>query len=153
MTALVQIPLRRLAHGVGLPLPTYMTPGAAGMDLYAAHTAHLAVGARALVPTGFCLAIPPGYEGQIRPRSGLAYGYGLTVLNAPGTIDSDYRLEVKVLLINLGESPFEITKAMRIAQLVIAPIALSQLTEEASFQHDESRQESRQGGFGSTGLV
>jgi dUTP pyrophosphatase len=114
-----------------LPLPTYQTSGAAGMDLAAdvAEPLWIAPGARALVPTGLALAIPPGYEGQVRPRSGLALRHGLTLLNSPGTIDSDYRGELQVLLINLGSEPCCVRRGDRIAQLVIAPVTRAALNE------------------------
>ena len=129
--------------------PTYQTSGAAGMDMYAANaeTIHIKVGARALVPCGFSLAIPEGYEGQIRPRSGLANGFGVTVLNAPGTIDSDYRGEVRVLLINHGDDTYVITRGMRIAQLVVAPVSRVTWSERDALP-DTSR---GSGGFGHTG--
>jgi dUTP pyrophosphatase len=129
--------------------PTYQTSGAAGMDMYAANaeTIHIKVGARALVPCGFSLAIPEGYEGQIRPRSGLANGFGVTVLNAPGTIDSDYRGEVRVLLINHGADPYEVVLGMRIAQLVIAPV--SRVAWTATEELPDTNRGT--GGFGHTG--
>ena len=144
--------LVRLAHSEGLDLPSYETAGAAGMDLRAAVAGDapltLLPGKRALVPTGFVFEIPFGYEAQIRPRSGLAFKNGITCLNTPGTIDSDYRGEVKVLLINHGEEPFTIERGMRIAQMVIVPV--TQVTVcEASETTDTSR---GAGGFGSTGL-
>jgi len=130
-------------------LPEYQTSGSAGMDMYAANDEpiHIKVGARALVPCGFSLAIPEGYEGQIRPRSGLANGFGVTVLNAPGTIDSDYRGEVRVLLINHGDDPYVITRGMRIAQLVVAPVSRVTWSEKDALP-DTSR---GSGGFGHTG--
>jgi dUTP pyrophosphatase len=144
--------LVRLPNGEGLDLPVYETKGAAGMDLRAAVEDGAAMtilpGKRALVPTGFIFEIPDGYEGQIRPRSGLAFKHGITCLNTPGTIDSDYRGEVKVLLINLGEEPFEITRGMRIAQMVIAPalqLRVAEITE-----HTQTLRGA--GGFGSTGV-
>ena len=148
MNTSVRIPLLRLPHSKTLPLPTYMTPGSAGMDVCAAQSCTLSVGKRALLPAGFCLAIPEGYEGQIRPRSGLAWHHGLTVLNAPGTIDSDYRQEICVLLVNFGDAPFEVTLGLRIAQLVIAPVAKVRFTLDAFPQHKNAV---RSGGFGSTG--
>ena len=148
----MKIALQRLPHGQGLPAPSYETQGASGMDLYAALLEEqkliLEPGARDLVPTGVILSLPEGYEAQVRPRSGLAAKYGVTVLNAPGTIDSDYRGEIKVILINHGAQPFEITRSMRIAQLVIAPVTRAQLIETHSL--DETSRGS--GGFGSTGL-
>jgi dUTP pyrophosphatase len=148
----VTLRVQRLAHGEDLPLPRYETAGAAGLDLLAAvaDDAPLVLqrGARALVATGLVLQVPDGYEAQVRPRSGLAYRHGVTVLNAPGTIDADYRGEVQVLLINLGSEPFTIVRGMRIAQLVVAPVAGVMLVEgalEASGRADS--------GFGSTGLL
>ncbi|GGI75755.1 deoxyuridine 5'-triphosphate nucleotidohydrolase [Polymorphobacter multimanifer] len=138
-----------LPHGEGLPLPAYATEGAAGMDVVAALDAplELAPGARAAVPTGLTMAIPPGFEVQVRPRSGLAHKHGLTVANAPGTIDSDYRGEVKVLLVNLGADPISIERGMRIAQLVPAPVTRAALRVVAAL--DDTARGS--GGFGSTG--
>lgn len=143
--------LIRLPHGEGLALPGYQTDGAAGMDLRAAVEADkplmLAPGARMLVPTGFIFEIPVGYEVQIRPRSGLAYKNGVTCLNTPGTIDWDYRGEVQVLLINHGDAPFEITRGLRIAQMVIAPVVRAAVEER-----QQAAETSRgAGGFGSTG--
>lgn len=144
--------LIRLAHGAGLDLPAYETAGAAGMDLRAAveDSAALIIepGKRALVPTGFVFEIPVGYEGQVRPRSGLAFKHGITCLNTPGTIDSDYRGEVKVILINLGEEPFEITRGMRIAQMVIAPAIQTRIAEIS----EATATQRGAGGFGSTGV-
>ncbi|MDR1828693.1 MAG: dUTP diphosphatase, partial [Methylobacteriaceae bacterium] len=120
------IVVKRLPHAEGLPLPSYQSAGAAGMDLPAAVPADeplvLAPGARFLVPTGFLIAIPSGFEGQVRPRSGLAIRYGITLPNAPGTIDSDYRGEILVPMMNLGQEPFTITRGMRVAQLLITPV-------------------------------
>jgi len=151
MSQRLQIAVRRLPHGEGLPLPRAQTDGAAGMDLLAALPADapvtLAPRARAAVPTGLEMAIPLGYEGQVRPRSGLAIRHGLTVANAPGTIDSDYRGEVKVLLVNLGEEPVIIARGERIAQLVIAPVTVADLITVEKL--DETTRGS--GGFGSTG--
>lgn len=148
----VNVPVRILSHGTGLPLPTYATSGAAGMDLIAALTEGeplvLAPMARAAVPTGLCLALPEGFEGQVRPRSGLALKNGLTVLNAPGTVDADYRGEVKVILINLSDSPVTLERGQRIAQLVVAPVTRVQLVESS----DLSETTRGSGGFGSTGL-
>lgn len=148
----IVVPVVRLPHGEGLDLPRRETPQAAGLDLIAALEPDapllLKPMARALVPTGLILQIPNGYEGQIRPRSGLAYRHGLTVANAPGTIDADYRGEIKVLLVNLGETAFEITRGMRIAQLVIAPVSPVILQEVKTLDHT-SRGD---GGFGSTGV-
>jgi dUTP pyrophosphatase len=146
-----EIPLRRLPHAQGLPLPAYETPGAAGMDLRAAVPPDapitLAPGARALIPTGLCMAIPLGFEAQVRPRSGLAARAGITCLNTPGTIDSDYRGEVQVILINLGSQDFEVRRGDRIAQMVIAPVAAA-VWREADSLEDTRR---GAGGFGSTG--
>jgi dUTP pyrophosphatase len=144
--------LVRLPHGAGLPPPTYETRGAAGMDLRAAIAEDerliLKPGQRKLVPTGFILEIPEGFEAQIRPRSGLAFKHGITCLNTPGTIDSDYRGEVKVLLVNLGEEEFEISRGMRIAQMVVAPVTQVQVNEVS-----ETGETGRgAGGFGSTGV-
>lgn len=145
----MKLPVRRLPHGADLPLPRYETPGAAGMDLMAALVADLVLqpGARAIVPTGLQVAVPPGHEGQVRPRSGLAAKHGVTVLNAPGTIDCDYRGEVGVILVNLGAEPFTVTRGMRIAQLLIAPFVQAAPVEVESLD-DTAR---GAGGFGSTG--
>ncbi|MGQ5702780.1 dUTP diphosphatase [Sandaracinobacteroides sp. A072] len=139
----------RLPHAEGLALPAYGTAGAAGMDVLAAVDADLvlAPGARAAVPTGLMMAVPEGHEMQVRARSGLALKEGLAVLNAPGTIDSDYRGEVKIILANLGDRPFAITRGMRIAQLVLAPYATCRWAEAESL--DETAR--GDGGFGSTG--
>ena len=120
----LEIQITRLPHGRDLPLPAYESASAAGMDLRAAVSADLVLipGARALVPTGIAIALPPGYEAQVRPRSGLALKNGITVLNSPGTVDADYRGEVGVILANLGDEPFVITRGMRIAQMVVAPV-------------------------------
>ena len=125
MADAITLPIMQLDHGKDLPLPQYETDGAAGMDICAALSAPLTINPmqREAVPTGLTMAIPHGYEVQVRPRSGLAFKHGLTVVNAPGTIDSDYRGEVKVILINLGDAPVEITHGMRIAQIVFAPVA------------------------------
>jgi dUTP pyrophosphatase len=143
----------RLPHGEGLPLPAYESAGAAGMDLRAAvpedRPLLILPGKRALVPTGLVLEIPEGMEGQVRPRSGLAFRHGLTVLNSPGTVDSDYRGEVKVLLVNLGDEDFAVTRGMRIAQIVFA--AVTQVTvEERALAGGTTR---GAGGFGSTGTA
>ncbi|MBW6523714.1 dUTP diphosphatase [Sphingomonas sp. RHCKR47] len=143
----VPIAVRRLPHGDGLPLPAYATAGAAGMDVVAAEDILLDAGARAAVATGFAIAIPAGYEVQVRPRSGLALKHGVTCLNTPGTIDSDYRGEVKVILANLGSEPFAVRRGERIAQLVPAPVLRAELTEVAEL--DETARGA--GGFGSTG--
>lgn len=142
--------VRRLPHGAGLPLPQAKTALSAGMDLAAAVDAPVTIAprARALIPTGFAIALPEGYEGQVRPRSGLAVSHGVTVLNAPGTIDADYRGEVKVPLINHGEADFVVTRGMRIAQLVVAPVPAVELRETDSLP-DSPR---GAGGFGSTGV-
>ncbi|RWO22320.1 dUTP diphosphatase [Mesorhizobium sp.] len=143
----------RLPHGEGLPLPAYESPGAAGMDLRAAvpddRPLLILPGKRALVPTGLILEIPEGVEGQVRPRSGLAFKHGLTCLNTPGTIDSDYRGEVKVLLINLGDEDFAVTRGMRIAQIVFAPVTQATV-DERSLAGGTTR---GSGGFGSTGTA
>ncbi|KQO07224.1 dUTP diphosphatase [Sphingomonas sp. Leaf242] len=144
---MIGIELKRLPHGEGLPLPAYATDGAAGMDVVAAEALTLAPGDRAAVATGFAIAIPPGHEVQVRPRSGLALKHGVTCLNTPGTIDSDYRGEVKVILANLGGEPFAIARGDRIAQLVPAVVLRATLTEVATLD-DTTR---GAGGFGSTG--
>lgn len=145
----VAVAVQVLPHGDGLDLPAYATPGAAGVDLAAALEAPLELppGARAAVPTGLALALPEGYEAQVRPRSGLALRHGLAVLNSPGTIDADYRGEVRVILINLGEEPVTIARGERIAQLVVAPVS------RVAFERVPALPESRRGagGFGSTG--
>lgn len=145
----VEIAVTRLPHNADLPLPAYETAQSAGMDLAAAIDAPmtLAPGKRAMVPTGLAIALPAGFEAQVRPRSGLAAKNGVTVLNTPGTIDADYRGEVKVILVNLGEDPFEIERGMRIAQMVIAPVTQASFTEVDSL----SETERGSGGFGSTG--
>ena len=147
MLAPICIAIQRLPHGEGLPLPAYATNGAAGMDVVAAEDVTLAPGRRHAVATGFAMAIPPGYEVQVRPRSGLALKHGVTCLNTPGTINSDYRGEVKVILANLGDAPFQVTRGDRIAQLVPAPVQHASLEEVAAL--DETARGS--GGFGSTG--
>ena len=148
MTAL-QVPLLRLPHGRDLPLPAYASEHAAGVDLLAAvsHPMELAPGARQLIPTGISIALPAGYEAQVRPRSGLALKHGVTLLNSPGTIDADYRGEVGVILINHGETPFVIARGDRIAQLVVAPV--TRLAWAESDRLPASRR--GKGGFGSTG--
>ena len=147
----IEVRITRLTHGDDLPLPSYQTAHAAGLDLLAAVPAMdpviLAPGERSLVPTGIAIAFPGGYEAQVRPRSGLALRYGLTVLNSPGTIDADYRGEIQVLLANLGNAPVTITRGMRLAQLVVAPVVRAQILEVASL--DKTQRGS--GGFGSTG--
>jgi dUTP pyrophosphatase len=148
----LNISVKRLPHAEGLALPARETDGAAGLDLIAAveeaSPIGLSPGERRLVPTGLILQLPPGYEGQVRPRSGLALRHGITVLNAPGTVDADYRGEVQVLLINLGREDFTITRGMRIAQLVIARVELASLCETDVV----SVTQRGAGGFGSTGL-
>jgi dUTP pyrophosphatase len=147
----VAIDIVRLPHADGLPLPAYETPGAAGMDLRAAVAEDdpivIRPGSRALTPTGFCIAVPRGFEAQVRPRSGLAIRSGITCLNTPGTVDSDYRGEVKVILANLGEENVVIRRGDRIAQLVIAPVVQAQWRETDNL--DETSRGA--GGFGSTG--
>lgn len=147
--SMVAVALQVLPHGQGLPLPAYASAGAAGVDLAAAVESRvvLAPGARQAVPTGFALALPEGYEAQIRPRSGLALNHGVTVLNSPGTIDADYRGEVRVILANLGSTPVTIERGERIAQLVIAPVS------RVAFERVAALPETRRGagGFGSTG--
>jgi dUTP pyrophosphatase len=149
MTAEVAVGVLRLAGGADLALPAYMTAGAAGADVCAAVTEPLTLqpGERALVPTGFALDVPAGYEVQIRPRSGLALKAGVTLLNAPGTIDSDYRGPVGVILINLGTEPYAIVRGERIAQMILAPVS------RAAFREIEALGETARGGggFGSTG--
>ena len=148
MTDLV-IALRRLSHGADLPLPAYATPGSAGLDLVAALDVpvELPPGGRALIPTGLAMALPEGYEAQIRPRSGLALKQGVTVLNAPGTVASDYRGEVSVLLVNLGDRPVRISRGERIAQLVVAPVTRIVWREQPTL--DDTLRGA--GGYGSTG--
>lgn len=145
----VAIAVRRLAHGADLPLPAYATQGAAGLDLLAAidQPVEIASGHRMLIPTGLAIELPEGYEAQIRPRSGLALKHGITVLNAPGTVDSDYRGEVSVLLVNLGDRPFRLTRGERIAQMVVAPVTRIVWQEQSSLS-DTAR---GAGGYGSTG--
>ena len=146
-----EIKITQLPHGKGLALPAYETPEAAGMDLRAAlaegEDVVLAVGARALIPTGLAMALPQGFEAQVRPRSGLAAKNGITVLNTPGTIDSDYRGEVKIILVNLGDEAFTISRDMRIAQMIIAPVVQAKLVSVAAL--DETTRGT--GGVGSTG--
>jgi dUTP diphosphatase len=149
----ITLQVQRLPNGEGLALPVYQSPGSAGMDLAAAvpddKVITLAPGSHTLVPTGLAVAIPPGYEMQIRPRSGLANKHGITVLNTPGTIDSDYRGEIKIMLINLGSESFEITRGERIAQAVIAPVMQAVVAEVSTL--DETDRGA--GGFGSTGKI
>jgi dUTP pyrophosphatase len=149
---MIPLPIRRLPHAEGLPLPRYETDGAAGLDLLAANAAEAPIvlppWGRALVPTGLVLGLPEGYEAQVRPRSGLALNHGVTVLNAPGTIDADYRGEVQVLLVNLGAEPFTISRGARIAQLVVAPVTRVEPLEQPVL--GATKREA--GGFGSTGI-
>jgi dUTP pyrophosphatase len=147
MLAPITIALQRLPHGADLPVPAYATEGAAGMDVVAAEDVTIAPGGRHAVATGFAMAIPAGYEVQVRPRSGLALKHGVTCLNTPGTIDSDYRGEVKVILANLGDAPFPIARGDRIAQLVPAPVQRAELALVDTL--DETARGA--GGFGSTG--
>ena len=151
MTAAPTIRVKRLPHGADLPLPAYQTAEAAGLDLVAAVPADapvtLAPGARALIPTGLTRALPPGFEAQMRPRSGLALKHGVTLLNSPGTIDSDYRGEIAIIMINLGTEPFVIRRGERIAQMVVAPVVRVAL----ALADDLDATERNTGGFGSTG--
>ena len=148
----VEICLLRLPHGAGLPLPAYQSALASGFDLVAAVPADnpmmIAPGARAQIPTGIALALPPGFEGQVRPRSGLAARHGITVLNTPGTVDADYRGEVMVILINFGQEPFRVERGMRIAQMIIAATMQAKICEVASLDQTDRGP----GGFGSTGI-
>jgi dUTP pyrophosphatase len=143
----ISVEVKRLPHGGGLPLPAYATAGAAGMDVVSAESVTITPGARHAVATGLALAIPEGYEIQVRPRSGLALKHGITVPNTPGTIDSDYRGELKVILINLGTEPFVIQRGDRVAQLVLAPVVQAAWDEVAELDATERGE----GGFGSTG--
>ncbi len=147
----VKVKIMRLPHGEDLPLPQYQSVGAAGLDLIAAVPANapvtIAAGERASIPTGIAIALPPGTEGQVRPRSGLAQRHGITVLNTPGTVDADYRGEIHVILVNLGRESFEIARGLRVAQLVIAPVLRAQLSEAKSL--DKTKRGTS--GFGSTG--
>jgi len=147
----VEVRVTRLPHGADLPLPEYQSALAAGLDLLAAVPAdapiELAPGARALVPTGIAIALPPGFEAQVRPRSGLAARHGITVLNTPGTVDADYRGELQVILVNLGAEPFVVSRGMRIAQLIVAPLQRIKLVEVDALDSTVRAQ----GGFGSTG--
>ena len=147
----LKVPVTHLPHGAGLPLPAYQTADSAGMDLLAAVDAELvlAPGARAAVPAGIAIALPSGHEAQVRPRSGLALKHGVTCLNSPGTIDADYRGEIKVILANLGAEPFAIARGDRIAQLVIAPVSRA-VWAPAEALDDTAR---GAGGFGSTGTA
>lgn len=150
MAGKLPVSFRRLPHGGGIPLPAYATSDSAGLDLAAAVASDLVLkpGARAVVPTGFAMALPRGFEAQVRPRSGLAAKHGVTVLNTPGTIDADYRGEVGVILINHGEQDFVVTRGMRVAQMVIAPVSAAAPAEVQELP-DTAR---GGGGFGSTGL-
>ena len=149
----LSINVKRLAHGAGLELPSYQTTGSAGLDLRAAvpevGPVRLAPGERAAIPTGLAIALPVGYEAQVRPRSGLALKHGITCLNTPGTVDADYRGEIHVILINLGDAPFEVTRGERIAQMVIAPVTQATLVEVSDLDDTERGA----GGFGSTGTA
>lgn len=147
----ISVPILRLPHGADLPLPGYATPTSAGLDLLAALGGDvvLAPGSRTLVPTGIALALPVGYEAQVRPRSGLALKHGVTLLNSPGTIDADYRGEIGVILINLGTAPVTLHRGDRIAQLVVAPVTRIAWTETAELPTSERGA----GGFGSTGIA
>lgn len=149
----IRVEITRLAHGGDLPLPGYKTADAAGCDIAAAvpegEPLVIAPGGRALVPTGIAIALPPGHEGQIRPRSGLSISHGVTVINAPGTIDADYRGEIKVPIVNLGSEAFTITRGMRIAQLIVAPVTRATFVETGEL----SATGRGSGGFGSTGLA
>ena len=144
----IEIRLKRLPHGQGLPVPAYATAHAAGLDVVSAEDVTLAPGGRHAVATGFAMAIPEGYEVQVRPRSGLALKHGISLPNTPGTIDADYRGELKVILINLGEEPFVIARGDRIAQLVAAPVQVARFAEVEDL--DETARGA--GGFGSTGV-
>ncbi len=148
----MELQIQRLPHGADLPLPSYQSADAAGLDLLAAVPAAapltLKPGARGLVPCGIAIALPPGFEGQVRPRSGLAIRHGVTVLNAPGTIDADYRGEVMVMLVNLGSESFAVIRGMRIAQLIVAPVARARIVETPAL--DKTARGA--GGFGSTGV-
>ena len=145
----IAVAVQRLPHGTGLPLPAYATSDSAGMDLLAAVEAEvvLAPGERKLIPSGLAIALPSGYEAQLRPRSGLALKHGITVLNSPGTVDADYRGEVGVILINLGQESFAVSRGMRIAQMVIAPCSRASWAEVETLPPSERGA----GGFGSTG--
>lgn len=149
----IEVAIKRLAHAEGLPLPAYETAGAAAMDLRAAidegETYTLLPGARAAIPTGFCIALPDGHEAQVRPRSGLALKSGITCLNSPGTIDADYRGEIKVILANHGAEPFHIRRGDRIAQMVVAPVTRASWLEADSLDVTARGE----GGFGSTGAA
>lgn len=144
---MIDVAIRRLRNAEGLPLPAYETAGAAGLDLRAAEDMTLKPGARGLMPTGLAIALPQGFEAQVRPRSGLAIKHGITVLNAPGTVDSDYRGEIKVPLINHGEEDFVITRGDRIAQLIVAPV--TRIVWQEKQELDDTARGA--GGFGSSG--
>lgn len=150
--AIIEVRVVRLAHAAGLPLPDYQSALAAGLDLLAAVAADAAVeiapGDRAIIPTGIAIALPPDSEAQVRPRSGLAIRHGITVLNAPGTIDADYRGEIQVILINLGKEAFTVSRGMRIAQLIVAPVQRAKLIETLNLDATERAS----GGMGSTGM-
>ena len=150
MSALA-VSVRRLPHGANLPLPTYATASSAGIDLLAAieTTVVLDPAARAMIPTGIAIALPGGHEAQVRPRSGLAARYGVTVLNSPGTIDADYRGEIAVILVNLGDAPFRVERGMRIAQMVVAPVDTIAWKEVENLPNTARAA----GGFGSTGTA
>jgi dUTP pyrophosphatase len=151
--ARVAVQIMRLPHGADLPLPEYQSALAAGFDLLAAVPAgapvEIAPGARALIPTGVAIGLPPGYEGQVRPRSGLAFRHGVTVLNTPGTVDADYRGELQVILVNFGTEPFIVQRGMRIAQMIVAPVQRAVLVQSDSL----NKTERASGGFGSTGIA
>lgn len=151
MTMNIRVAVKRLPHGADLPLPDYATKGAAGLDLLAAVAAPVTIapGGRALIPTGLAIALPDGYEMQIRPRSGLALKHGITLPNAPGTIDCDYRGEVQVIVLNTGSDSFTVTRGMRIAQAIVAPVVQLAWDEV----DDLDRTARNEGGFGSTGTV
>jgi dUTP pyrophosphatase len=148
----IELRVMRLPHAADLPLPQYQSALAAGLDLLAAVPADMPVeiapGSRAMIPTGIAIALPPGREGQVRPRSGLAAKHGITVLNSPGTIDADYRGEIQIILVNLGSEPFLVERGMRVAQLVIAPVVQAKLIESVSLEPTERAG----GGMGSTGI-
>lgn len=150
---MINVPVIQFPHGEGLPLPAYATSLSAGLDLMAAIDGPIVLKPfeRKLIPTGISIALPAGYEAQIRPRSGLALKHGLTVLNTPGTIDADYRGEIQVVLINLSQENFIIERGLRIAQMVLSPV--TQLQWETRDQHDDIAEQERQGGFGSTGMM
>ncbi len=149
----IELRVMRLSHGADLPLPAYQSEQAAGLDLFAAVAADAPIaippGGRALIPTGICIALPPGTEGQIRPRSGLAIQHGITVLNAPGTVDADYRGEIQVVLVNLSQALFTVERGMRIAQLVVAAKMQASICEVANLNETTRGV----GGFGSTGTA